>query len=160
MKSEKSISSNRLKAKKLMSHKCTQWFIIILVFIYTILIFSVLAMDDILDENEKEKPLEVLLYVEIIILFMFVLEIGLTAYGQGFKYYFRDVYLIFDAVVIFISIIFVIIDLATDFNDDSYKVVTSALRGIFRFVRIFLLIRKLNTIKKIKTTGKIKTAAE
>lgn len=43
---------------------------------------------------------------------------------------------------------------------DSFKVISSMLRGIFRFVRIFLLIRKLQTFKKIRTSGSIRTAAE
>lgn len=64
-----------------MTHKCTQFFIIFLVAIYTILIFTVVAIDDLLESEDKENSLNVLLYVEISILVLFVLEISLTAYG-------------------------------------------------------------------------------
>ncbi|KRX06400.1 hypothetical protein PPERSA_05013 [Pseudocohnilembus persalinus] len=142
-----------------MSHKAIQWFIIILVALYSVLIFTVIGIDDLMDDDDSEGILNILLYVEIIILALFVLEISLTGYSQGWKNYFKDGWLVFDAIVIVLSIGFVILDLSVDFGN-SFKTISSSLRGIFRFVRIFLLIRKLTTFKKIKTTGGIKTAAE
>lgn len=64
-----------------MTHKLTQYFIIFLVALYTILIFTVLAIDDLMSEDDKKDPLKILLYVEISILTLFVMEISLTAFG-------------------------------------------------------------------------------
>lgn len=82
--------------------------------------------------------------MELVILLIFQTEIILNSYSTGIKFYFRDTWLMFDAVVILISLILVIIDIASD-NGTVFSKISSLLRGIFRFLRIFLLIRKVQT---------------
>jgi hypothetical protein len=100
--------------------------------------------------------------MELVILLIFQTEIILNSYSTGikvwkknnkttlfinnlihFKFYFRDKWLLFDAIVILVSLILVIIDIASD-NGTVFSKISSLLRGIFRFLRIFLLIRKVN----------------
>lgn len=73
--------------------------------------------------------------------------------------YFKDKWLVFDAVVILLSAALVILDLSVNFGT-LFSSISSILRGIFRFLRIFLLIRKMQTIKKIKTSSNLTTASE
>lgn len=63
-----------------------------------------------------------------------------------------------DAVIIALSVVFVVIELATS-NRVGGNII-SILQAIFRFFRIFLLIRKAQTFKKIKNVSSIKTPAE
>jgi len=58
-----------------------------------------------------------------------------------------------------ISIVLVIIDIEINFSS-FFKGISSIIRGIFRFLRIFLLIRKMQTMKKIKTSSKVTTPAD
>lgn len=78
--------------------------------------------------------------VELIILGLFFIEVSLKFIA------FRSIYLcdkwnIFDIVVIIISIVFVVLEiLLKDSNiSDFFKI-----RGVFRLLRVFLVIRKVN----------------
>ena len=55
--------------------------------------------------------------------------------------------------------ILVIIDIEINFSS-FFKGISSIIREIFRFLRIFLLIRKMQTMKKIKTSSKVTTPAD
>lgn len=58
------------------------------------------------------------------------------------KIYFRDGWLLFDEVVIAISIILVLLDLTLNYGN-IFTIITGSIRGIFRVLRIFLLMRKV-----------------
>ena len=74
---------------------------------------------------------------------MFVIEIllHLVAYHC---IYFTDYWNIFDLVIIVISYVFVFLDMFVD-NDSLAGFLK--IRGVFRLLRVFLLIRKLSHLK-------------
>jgi cAMP-specific phosphodiesterase 4 len=59
--------------------------------------------------------------------------------------------MIFDAVVIVASIAILMLDL--NINDANFTTVSKVLRGIFRFLRLFLVFRKFNQVKRISNTS-------
>jgi len=76
------ISKWRKRAKIIMSNFYVVWLIVILIVLYTILIFSALIIEDVVANEDKE--LTILGYfeiIEIIILSLFFVEIFLNAYG-------------------------------------------------------------------------------
>jgi uncharacterized membrane protein YbhN (UPF0104 family) len=58
------------------------------------------------------------------------------------KRYFRDRWLIVDALIIAVSVIFVALELSLE-QSKMTKNFVSVVQAIFRFLRIFLLIRKV-----------------
>jgi hypothetical protein len=83
-------------------------FVILLIILYTILIFVYFGVDG--TDVEKKKNLMKMFYIiEIVILSLFVIDITIhiTAY---FCMYLRDPWNIFDLIVIILSIVFVILD--------------------------------------------------
>ena len=65
-----------------MSSKPVTYCIITLVSIYTLLVFAVIAINDIMENDESSyKPLRVMLWIELVILIMFGIEIIVSAYG-------------------------------------------------------------------------------
>jgi hypothetical protein len=83
------------------------------------------------------------MYIELSILGIFVVEIALHIIALG-KLYMKDYWNVFDLAVILLSVAFVLIDMLVDNNvlQGFLKI-----RGVFRLLRIFLLIRKLNTLR-------------
>lgn len=86
----------------------------------------------------------------------------IKCYGQGTKLYFRDKLLLFDEIIILVSLALVILEICGVFEGKShaYQCSSQVLRGIFRFLRIFLLIRKVSRLRKIKKILKVKTPAD
>jgi len=109
--------------------------------LYTLLIFVYFGLDG--TEIEEEKYKTTLYIIEIVILGLFVLDITLhlTAFCG---LYIRDCWNIFDFIVIMLSIVFVVLDFKVD--NKTVKAILK-IRGIFRLLRIFLLIRKLNALR-------------
>ncbi|EGR31348.1 hypothetical protein IMG5_112180, partial [Ichthyophthirius multifiliis] len=137
------ISAKRRKLKNILRSKFTQFFVILLIITYTALIFTNIAVEDLEeDKNKSDQVQEYLLNVEICILAIFLIEILLNSYSSGFVHYFTDKWLLLDFTIIIVSIILVVIDLSTD-SSSQFSSIASIVRGIFRFLRIFLLIRKV-----------------
>ena len=66
------MSHMRKHAKLIMAHKYTTFFIIGLVSVYTLIVFAVIAMDDLIEnDEEKVKPFFVMLIIELVILIIF-----------------------------------------------------------------------------------------
>ena len=74
------------------------------------------------------------------VLLMFCADIVLHIIGYGFIYL-SDYWNMVDAVVILLNILFVIID---SYIDDGLLKNILKLRGLFRLVRIIVLMRKIN----------------
>lgn len=74
---------------------------------------------------------------------MFVIEIALHIYAYNVLYL-RDVWNLIDFIVILLSVLFVLLDMLLP--ESGFKNILR-IRGIFRMMRIFLLIRKLNTLR-------------
>ena len=92
-------------------------------------------------EGSLTRVIDILVYIELVILIIFIFEIMANMYAFGFKFYFRDRWLFFDALVIVGSIILVIVDLTVD---GTFNSISKIVRGIFRLLRIFLLFRKVH----------------
>ncbi|EGR33678.1 hypothetical protein IMG5_045930 [Ichthyophthirius multifiliis] len=153
------ISVCRRKIKNAMKSKFIQYLVVLLIFLYTTLIFTNIALDDLIEDKDKSSQItKQLHYIELIILSIFFIEIILNSYSSGLKHYFSNKSLFLDFLIIIISIILVIIDIST--SNNSFSSVATIIRGIFRFLRIFLLIRKFQTFKKIKVSSTINTPAE
>lgn len=60
------------------------------------------------------------------------------------KLYLKDYWNVFDLVIIILSLLFVFLDIFVD-NDALQSFLK--IRGIFRLLRIFLLVRKLNSLR-------------
>jgi hypothetical protein len=88
--------------------------------------------------------------IELSILWVFIAEILLNSFT--FRYlYWKEKLNVLDAFVIVVSIAFVILELLIT---NQFIVGFFKIRGLFRFLRIFLLLRKLNDMKNRKTLKK------
>jgi len=81
--------------------------------------------------------------IELSILGLFVIEISLHIFAYNMMYL-RDVWNLIDFIVIILSVLFVLLDMYLP--DSGFKNILR-IRGIFRMMRIFLLVRKLNTLR-------------
>lgn len=118
-----------------------EYFMITLIIFYCILVFVSFGITDIDEDNSLGGVIEILVYIELAILIIFIFEILANLYAYGSKFYFRDRWLFFDALVIVGSIILVIVDII--FDESSFNSISKIVRGIFRLLRIFLLFRKV-----------------
>lgn len=75
------------------------------------------------------------------ILFIFLVEIAVKIYAMGLSVYFNDRWMIFDIIIIVFSIVLII--LGWVLTDSRVNRISSILRGIFRFLRLFLVFRKV-----------------
>jgi hypothetical protein len=98
-----------------------------------------------IDDDALDPPiaftLMVVAWMELAILIVFSLEILMKIYAYGFLQYFDDNWLRFDGIVIVVSIIMIV--LSDNLQDANFTTVSKALRGIFRFLRLFLVFRKV-----------------
>jgi len=78
-----------------------------------------------------------------VILGIFVIEIALHIYAYNLLYL-RDIWNLIDFIVILLSVLFVLLDMFLP--DSGFKNILR-IRGIFRMLRVFLLVRKLNTLR-------------
>lgn len=132
----------------LLKTKAYDVFMIILIIIYTLLIFVFFAFDDVSACTESEKQSkedrELIFYIiELAILGLFVIEIALHIYAYNLLYL-RDIWNLIDFIVIILSVIFVLLDMFLP--ESGFKNILR-IRGIFRMLRVFLLVRKLNTLR-------------
>ena len=81
----------------------------------------------------------------MVILGIFLLEIVLKSYSFGLGNYFKDGWLIFDVVVIILSIVMLVLDWTL--QSGSFKTASKVIRGVFRFLRMFLVFRKVLNIR-------------
>jgi len=124
-----------------LTSKPCEYFIICLIIFYIFLVFVSFGITDIDTQGTLSGVINILVYVELSILIIFTLEIMANVYAYGFKFYFRDKWLLFDAIVILGSIALVIVDLSVD---GTFNAISKIVRAIFRLLRIFLLFRKVN----------------
>lgn len=89
--------------------------------------------------------------VEMVILGVFQIEIILKVIAFGMKIYFKDKWHLFDAIVIAASIVLLALDMKLD--NKNFKTISKILRGIFRFLRLFLVFRKVTEFNKISNSG-------
>ena len=154
------IHGNRLKLSLLLASKGYDIAQIILIVIYCILMVVTFLVEDIIYENaecvnnetgekseaqtNQKNVIDVLVFLEIVILLFFVLDILVHIVGYGLIFL-KDYWNMVDAVVILVNIVFVIVDTQVDENIILKSVLK--IRGLFRLIRIFVLIRKVNQVK-------------
>lgn len=101
------ITGRRLRIAEFLQTKIYDIFVIILIILYTLLIFVYFALDG---TDIKEDQYKITLYIiEIVILAFFVIDITLHV-SAFFTLYLRDCWNIFDLIVIILSILFVVLD--------------------------------------------------
>ena len=91
--------------------------------------------------------------MEIAILTIFSLEIILSLVAV-LRFYLKDPWNVFDLFIIIVSITFVMLDVFVSANQSLKNFLK--IRGIFRLLRIFILIRKLNTLRVKRENQKMK----
>ncbi len=111
-------------------------------------VFIALALEDIFS-NDADIALS-LQIVELVILGLFLIEVTLKFVA------FRALYIcnkwnIFDILVIFISIIFVVLEIVLP---NSALSSVFRVRGLFRLLRVFLVLRKMNELR-VKSTRRL-----
>ncbi|CDW90418.1 3 5-cyclic nucleotide phosphodiesterase family protein [Stylonychia lemnae] len=131
----------KLNLAMLLRSKAYDLLMIILIVLYTILIFIYFAFADTYFSDESNQV--VFYIIELSILGIFCVEIGLHLIA--FKsLYLKDFWNIFDLFIIILSLTFVLLDI---FVENSVLDGILKIRGIFRLLRVFLLVRKLNTLR-------------
>lgn len=115
----------------------------VIVVIYTLLIFLYMSFSK--QDIENNSDFQTLMFdaqiIEMVILSIFIIEITLKVYSIGASKYFSDRLLIFDLIVIVLSIGLIIITWV--YQDERVLKVANILRTIFRFLRLFLVFRKV-----------------
>eukprot|EP00347_Sterkiella_histriomuscorum_P005745 403355433 len=135
------IHGKRLALALLLRSKAYDVLMILLIVLYTVLIFIYFAFADQYFNDEANQ--KIFYIIELCILGIFVLEIFLHLLAFRMLYL-KDYWNIFDLFIIILSVAFVLLDIFinNDVIDGILKI-----RGIFRLLRVFLLIRKLNTLR-------------
>jgi hypothetical protein len=131
----------RLKLAEMLKSKVYDVLMIILIVFYTLLIFLYFTFQDSFFNTTYNQ--NAFYIIELSILGVFVVEIFLHLLVYHLIY-FRDYWNIFDLVIIILSYIFVFLDMFVDNNELQGFL---KIRGIFRLLRVFLLIRKLSHLK-------------
>lgn len=121
-----------------MRNKVVDILLILLILAYTILVVLMLAIDDIL--NEHKTLLLLFQITELVFLAAFCVEIFLSGLGFGCLY-FKDIWNIADMVVIVLTIILTVVDMILD---DANASSILRIRGIFRLLRVFMLLRRVS----------------
>ena len=134
------IKGCRLSLAMLLRSKPYDIFMIILIILYTLLIFLFFAFVDSFFSGSNQFIFYV---IELSILGIFAIEITLHCIALG-KLYLRDYWNEFDLFIIILSFVFVFLDI---FVKNQALQGFLKIRGIFRLLRIFLLVRKLNTLR-------------
>jgi hypothetical protein len=133
------ITGRRLKlAMMLKSIPADVIMIIIIILFAVLMVFYFSFVDTFFKEEEYMFQ-----FIEMGILGLFVIEIMLHIIAYG-KHYMSDCWNIFDIIIIILSLAFLFLDIFA--KDDSLRGVLQ-IRGIFRLVRILILLRKLNTLR-------------
>ena len=114
---------------------------IILIVGYTLLVLVQFGLDG---QDFYDDIKNTIYVIELCILGIFVIEIFLHICAFHI-HYLEDWLNILDIVVIILSIIFVLLDILLD--EDNWFRGFLKIRGIFRLLRIFILIRKLNAVR-------------
>lgn len=138
---ERGIIGLRFKLAQLMRSKPVDIVLIALIVLYTVMVFFLIGIEDL--SICADLLCDLFSYCELVILGIFVVEILLNTYAFRGLYY-DDCWNIFDVLVIVLSIAFVIMDLTIE-NSTVRSVLK--IRGIFRLLRIFILVRKLNVLR-------------
>lgn len=143
------ITGCRLSTANVLRSKPYDIFMIILIILYTLLIFLFFGFEDTFFSGDNVM---IFYIIELSILGIFCVEI--TVHIIAFTMlYLRDWWNLFDILIIIISLIFVFLDIFVD-NDQLSGFLK--IRGIFRLLRIFLLIRKLSQLKEKRDIQKRK----
>ena len=122
---------------------CTHWSFTVFITILIVANTIVLAMDRYPESEEELKAMDIL---NEFFTWAFVLEMVIKLIGLGFKEYARDSFNLFDALVVVLSLVDIIVSAAA--GDDGQTGALSAFRGV-RLLRVFKLARSWGSFRKI-----------
>ena len=141
---ELGIKGRRLKIAKLLRSRVYNYSSILLIALYSLVIFFYFAFGDLIFTNaETNRPLH---FVEIFFLAIFVVDIILHFYAFRCLYLTGDYWNIVDITLTLCTMGLVFVDVL---SKDQNLTKLTRIRGIFRILRIFLLIRKLGALSRI-----------
>ena len=125
-----------------MRSKAVDFFIIGLIILYTLLVVVYLSIDTIIAQYRSvELSLEI---IELIFLAIFIFEITMNFIAFGWLFV-KDYWNIVDITVILAAVALVITDIIYSGNNLDALL---RIRGLFRLVRIGILLRKFDAIRK------------
>lgn len=142
---EHNVTGFRMMIASFLASKPVDISMIILIIIYTIMVLVFLAFDDTFYDNNPNLELSFQI-IELFILFIFCLDIGARIYAFRMLYL-RDKLNLIDIFIIFLAIVFTILDMNISNNTAS---AVFRIRGVFRLLRVALLIRKLDELKETR----------
>ena len=126
----------------MMRSRPVEYFIISLIILYTLLVIVYLAIDNIISDNPKvELGLQIF---ELVLLFIFCVETLFNFVGFGMLFI-KDYWNLIDILVILLAIVLVCLDITLKGNSLDALL---RLRGLFRLVRIGILLRKFDAFRK------------
>ena len=126
---------------KLMFSKRMETIILVLILLYACLVFVHLIFEDGYNDDLKLA----MLWVEVFILIIFIIEISLKFFAFGIAFL-KDWANIFDILIVVCCFILALIELAVpDLKDASFM----RFRAILRLLRIVVMFRKMNEMRKI-----------
>ena len=143
----KGIYGTRLRMALILRSKWVDILSIILIALYSLLMIIYLGFD------EQLVGANVILAfnsIELALLGFFCIEIVLNIYSFGYLYVF-DPWNIFDMFIIILCLTFVFMSM---FIVNQQLQNFLKIRGIFRLLRIFLLVRKLNALRILREVDK------
>ena len=139
---ERNLSDWRISVADFMRSKPVDIFIIVLIILYTLLVIVYLAIEDLIeDSDEVQLTLQI---IELCFLFIFWVEISLNLLGFG-TLFIKDLWNIADITVILLAIVFVVLEMVID---DGTLNNVFRIRGLFRLLRVGILIRKFDAIRQ------------
>ena len=147
LNSDEDPNSFSYKVGTIMSSKQMDTFILVLIIVYTVIVFANVAFEE--EINEYKIYVNV---IELIILSLFGIEIGLKIWSFGLPFL-RDGWNIFDIIIVIICFILTCIDIA---EPDLISSGFIRFSGILRLLRIVVMFRKVNEMRKMREKRKIR----
>lgn len=124
---------------------CTHWSFTMLITILIIANTAVLALEKF---PEDPKTNEISATLNDVFTWAFVAEMVIKLIGLGFKEYARDSFNLFDAFIVVLSIVDMIVSAALAGDGESPTGALSAFRGV-RLLRVFKLARSWSSFREI-----------
>ena len=122
---------------------CTHWTFTVIITFFIIANTVVLALEKFPEEEQKTMIANILNDVFTV---AFLIEMVIKLLGLGFKEYSRDSFNLFDAFIVVVSLVDMVISLTI--SEDSPTSALSAFRGV-RLLRVFKLARSWTSFREI-----------
>ena len=147
----KDAPSKRIAVRLLVSTMRFELAMLATVLVYCVLVFANLAIDDpevseLIDEGDLNRMHKAFLYIDLIFLIFFCLEISVKMYGFGAVAYLKDLFNLTDAVIVWGS--FIITCVAIHMDQTNSTLLRSM--PILRVVKVVRLVRVVLAMTRIQ----------